>query len=527
MASTYMAYLQMKNIFSNFPSEFYDKLTENEREKFQELVNAANSLEPQQNKTLNQKPSIEEKSYFQFKNLIFCLELKKLFSKSRLKFSRYSFALIRCLYKDILRTEKVKGQKPLLKINERWRERVKARKQKTQTKTEEKNEIEDFVYLERKNTKMTKKKKTLLRNSKSTENSIKKISKNHSWVLSFALIKWKKFYFSFRSVNQNSQSISILILQLLVAFSEKYKKKQVKFSFDYIKLRYYIISKNNCLKIWLVVKNISTVIKNKKKMALFKTFSLLNSLRKKKIPGKSENKQVTRIEDCLNQMFRLLKKLQKNVEIKNKIIVFLAIQNYQNEDIKFICKKKLKRMCSLLQKLLFIKKYVYFFELKEEAYVKYKKIEFLKEIIQEAIGRSDARMIRGSFIIMKSLYSGNIQTFMCNIEKVMNKIVKRETFEACAAYSVNLGNFLVLRNCFTSNLMIKIYYKRMSSSFLNWASYAENMTMMEELGLLPIDRCFKPTNSYDFTESSEYNTFSSSPGKSFEVRTQFTPDSNT
>lgn len=48
--------------------------------------------------------------------------------------------------------------------------------------------------------------------------------------------------------------------------------------------------------------------------------------------------------------------------------------------------------------------------------------------------------------------------------------------------------------------------------------------MMEELGLLPTNSSSKPTISYDFTESSEYNTFSGSSGKSFGVRAQFTPD---
>ncbi|OMJ67290.1 hypothetical protein SteCoe_35596 [Stentor coeruleus] len=181
-------------------------------------------------------------------------------------------------------------------------------------------------------------------------------------------------------------------------------------------------------------------------------------------------------------------------------------------------------MCVLLQKLLFIKKYLYFFELKEEVYVKYKKIEFLGEIVQGSMDKSDLRMVRGVFIMMKSMYSGNVQALVSCVEKIMNKVLKRETFESCVAYSVHLGNFLVLRNCFTSSLMTKIYYKRMSSSFLNWASYAEDMIMMEELGLLPVNKSSKPGNSYDFTEASEYNTFSGSSGKSFGIRTQFTPD---
>ena len=109
MSGSYATFLKMKTIIKEMPTTFFDKLTEDEQEKFNELIQAAETLKPQpylKQKPSFKKPETQKQSSFQPRNIIFCLSMKKVFTSKKLKYIRYSFALIRCLLKEAQRNER-------------------------------------------------------------------------------------------------------------------------------------------------------------------------------------------------------------------------------------------------------------------------------------------------------------------------------------------------------------------------------------------------------------------------------------
>ena len=110
MVSTYRTYLQMKNILKDLQKDFFDKLNDNEKERMNEIFEVAESLKPNQASKFKRKSVSSGNIQFQPRNIIFCLSLKKIFTKKKLKYIRYSFAVIRCLFKDYKRSQQQKSK---------------------------------------------------------------------------------------------------------------------------------------------------------------------------------------------------------------------------------------------------------------------------------------------------------------------------------------------------------------------------------------------------------------------------------
>ena len=116
MEGSYKTFLEMKTLFSEFPSSFYSKLSKSELDKFKQLIQAAESLKPSPPVKHPRRSLSVDPIYFQPKNIIFCLNIKKLFTKKKFMFVRFSFALLRCLFKEYQRIE-ARKKKFLLKLS--------------------------------------------------------------------------------------------------------------------------------------------------------------------------------------------------------------------------------------------------------------------------------------------------------------------------------------------------------------------------------------------------------------------------
>ena len=105
MEGSYKTFLEMKTLFAEFPPTFFSKLSKADQDRFKQLMQAAESLKPQPQKNSKPRAKIIDQLHFHPRNIIFCLNLKKLFAKKKYSFIRFSFALIRCLLKESQRVE--------------------------------------------------------------------------------------------------------------------------------------------------------------------------------------------------------------------------------------------------------------------------------------------------------------------------------------------------------------------------------------------------------------------------------------
>lgn len=608
MEGSYKTFLEMKTLFSEFPSSFYSKLSNSELDKFKQLIQAAESLKPSPPPKRPRRSLSIDPIYFQPKNIIFCLNIKKLFTKKKFAFIRYSFALIRCLFKEFQRIEARKRKylmtlnkepfskdigidaerleselteraeytdsktfqalEKIFKSNKNYRKKqrilacwkrefeasrlrkrgflrkiknvvkglarrvmgsvnrfgnwkvlagnilvrtlvpvIRGRKNKvflqvffrgrfmnpcltvktqetvnefnigkridkikrvidTVSKENEAPEIENFKYLERKNTIMTKKKKVLLR---SAPNKIEKLEKNHRWALAFALLKWKKQYFSIKSEGQSRQNAVCLASELLTIFTTKYQKRLSSILFENLKVKYLISIQNKNFKTYLLFKMISGIISSKQNIILYRAFRAISASHYKKVsfPNLSiDMKNLHEHESRGELLYKILKKVHSNSQLKKKVCTFIAIQNFEPKGKQYTLRYGLKCLYNSLERCVFFKKYVTFFEIKEKTFIIQKKCEFLTYSIQTALDKAFSRNLKFSVLSLKLQSLDQIHLLMLDISKVQRKKLIRSAFNGIKEYANDMGEFIYARNLFAGSLMSKIYFKRVSSSML-------------------------------------------------------------
>lgn len=615
MEGTYATFLQMKTILKELPKEFYSKLSQGEKEKVNELALAVESLKPSYATRVVRRKNYENEGGFQPKNIIFCLNMKKVFTSKRFKFLRFAFALIRCLTKDEIRSERKKHRKsqsllpmedlvkdnnddivtvkmlkeskkkmlitickvylknksqilksktffnwtkqyltyahlrrnfitiaksllkkrfssilikitlhpkaapgksfqnlfffllhkrkalifsklfrtcqkcsqkkPHLtiefcefipkyniietKLSEKSKNTISKSNPKNpkQTPYDETENFEDFERSPKKNTKMIKKKKTLLRGSKAEVMKINSISKNHSWVEAFALMKWKKFYFSTTSPLQGKGSIGVLVSQILNEFAEKYQKNMKSVFFENLKVRL-LVKKQKNFKICVLVNVICGIEKGRNKVRMMKAFQILMGYlgeREEKIEefyGRMD--QIEELQRKGYGVFVILKDFLEHFQLKQKIISFVAIQSCEFSECKDYFSLGLLRLSATLQKLIYIKKYIHFYELKDQVYIKVQKLNFFTEIIGNSLQNAKIRSTISAFLKIKAYSNGRVQCLSDALSKFLNYSHKRYAFLMINSYTIHLANFQFLREMFTSNLLQKIYFKRLSFS---------------------------------------------------------------
>ena len=649
MSGSYATFLKMKTIIKEMPTTFFDKLTEDEQEKFNELIQAAETLKPQpssKTKTQFQKARNSETILFQPRNIIFCLSMKKVFTSKKLKYIRYSFALIRCLLKEAQRNERklriskigstitpiklkysangyefseavsgipnerktespitprklehnedkheisalssrtVNGNKtkspiapikleysengheisedslktltgrkirnqskmcellrkkgdqlmqskfflawlnvfinaskkninftskiqkvmkkhlhhafqtsfhscskrrrpqlsidhcdfiPLLeaKENTQSNHNTARRELKNEKCTDETENFEVISTGPRKNTKMIKKKKVLLRGSKLDVTKLEVVNKNHAWVQAFAMLKWKKFYFSVGSTVQVKDHIGVLVTQLLSNFADKYQKNIISIFFENLKVRYSVKKQSRNFRISLFTSIIGKMQKSKKRILQFKAFQMIYiSAISIEQSIQTVNVDIHQAEEIQNKAFlfyKFFKKIFEHNYLKNKVAGFVAIQNFYYTNPRNNITEGLNNLFTLLQRLIFIKKYLNFYELKDEGCIKHQKAELLYEAIEVAVDHVQSKQKFVSFLRLKAFSKGSIECLVSALERFSEKSEIKYSFLMINAYAIHFSNFKYLRNAFTINLLNKIYFKRLSSCLL-------------------------------------------------------------
>ena len=618
MEGSYKTFLEMKTLFAEFSPTFFSKLSKPDQDRFKQLIQAAESLKPQPQKNSKPRAKIIDQLHFHPRNIIFCLNLKKLFAKKKFSFIRFSFALIRCLFKESQRVERRKmkfekqeSKEPFwkdigtdaleiaqeteqgldkakkisnlrviqnlvqknrkkhqsFKIFFRWRaafkkslsrkdlftkrfEKIcrnfsrkvwislfryrnwkrlagdittralapilKSRKnkiflsiffrgrfakpqltvdkgdilvkcnikekalleisgnhsiaisiqpQKAKCDLEDEN-IQDFKYLERKNTKMMTKKKVLLGRA---PKKIEKIEKNHQWVLAFALLKWKKQYFMKKSDKQEVKNIVGVGLEIISAFSSKYQKKLCSILFENLKVKYLISKQNKNFKTYLMFKMISGIISNKQNINVYRAFRAINSVRVKKVSFPALSIDMQGLHDMENSgdiLYNVLKRIYQNSLLKKKVYAFISLQNFEPSSPIYTRKISINHLIDTLAKVIFFKKYLTFFEIKEKTFIISKKCDFLTYSIESALTNSTRRLLTYSIFMIKINTLDQIQHLLLDIAKVRRKELLRSSFEEIREYAIDMENFIFARNLFTGSLVKKIYFKRVSSSML-------------------------------------------------------------
>lgn len=608
MASPYHVYLHMNNLLKELPESFYDKLDDTETKKVNEIIRAVHSLVKRPAPDLSKQLLDPVSNQLQLKDVIFCLILKKLLNAKKLKFTKFSFGLIRCLFKEVKRNEhknkkylKILNLEPYSKeigtntqesetydspqkaiLNEpkkdydemlsdknaaklhcetlkkisvliRFLNKILAKRlyevierivenkknklfsikilffslsslkkrivqslffklfSKTDTKPKFTIECNDFIpkfnnkqkallemnenskltlssmskdlkspkSLESENfedytpgnkrvSKIIKKKKALVSKSKPSASKLSIINKNHAWVLAFAILKWKKKYFSIKSSSQKKSNIASLALELLSNSVGKHQIKMKSVIFENLKLKYSILKSSNMLKICLFVNSLTSIFKNQNKFYLFIAFQLISKFQDNEnfYQLNTVRYKPDYIEGQFKIFYKKLKKFIKNILIKQKIFGFLAIQNYYVINSTPDHYKILNNLFTLLQKMILIKKYIYFYDLKEELYLKDQKVQFFSDTIERIIRTNRYKMLFNSILALKCYNHGAVECFVRTLSKVYKKSNIRHSFSLLMSYTIHLNNFLYLRALFTQSLITKIYFKKLSFSIM-------------------------------------------------------------
>ena len=224
------------------------------------------------------------------------------------------------------------------------------------------------------------------------------------------------------------------------------------------------------IKLCLLLNHIQNLIKNKENLLIFSSFFSILHCKNDNTLRKVRNISILSLEDLSKKLtffIKVLKRFITNEKLKKKIFGFIEIQNYYPVwTHKKVFKTGLNKLFNLMQKLIFIKKYICFYEIKEEVYIRYKKIEFFSNLVEDFIMKSQFLAVRSSFITLKSESQGKILCF-CNILlKVFEKSYIRSSFDQIVTYNMNFQKFFYLRGTFTRNLFQKIYFKRLSSCLM-------------------------------------------------------------
>jgi hypothetical protein len=368
------------------------------------------------------------------------------------------------------------------------------------------NEIEDFKYTERKNTKMIKKKKQLLRRVNESE-KFKKLEKNHRWVQGFALIKWKKLYFSKKSNLQTKENLGVLIIQLLEKALEKIRKSRKSLFFESIKVKHSITKQSLSFKLTFAMNSLEKLLLSKS--SLLKYFSLdriksfvirssspslpvqeprsllfyksLNSLiKKQKLQNErffftcfqfySNQRTSDSTDDILSKktyyFYKKLKNVLNKIKLKRKIATFVSIQNYFDSKLDTSANSRLSGLFQCLNQHLFGRLFNGFHDIREKAVISMIRSQAFYFIIHSVFEKRNQSNLRFGLCKIKASVLGEKNFSAGLIEKKIFTAMVRDGFKRIKEYSVNVDNFRYLRSVFTKSLTQKIYFKRLSSCFV-------------------------------------------------------------
>lgn len=373
------------------------------------------------------------------------------------------------------------------------------------------NDVEDFRYGERKNTKMIKKKKQLLRRVNESE-KFKKLEKNHRWVQAFALLKWKKIYYSRKTKAQKKSNLGVLILQLLEKISEKIRKNRKSLFFESIKIKYSINKQSLPFKLTLAMNSLENLINSKIKiLEYFSLDSIRNFILRSSSPGlpiqysksqvsalnfyksfkpcikKINLKNLRLLFTCFQEFsnslpkpetqeerlqkktyffYKKLKTVFKKIQLKRKIMGFVSLQNYFDCKIDKSYNFKLNTLFQILNQHHFSRLFTCLQDIREKSVISMIRSQAFYFIIHSVFEKRTQSNIRTSLCKIKASVQGGKSFSASLIEKKIFTAMVRDGFKRIKEYSVNVDNFRYLRSAFTKNLTEKIYFKRLSSCFV-------------------------------------------------------------
>ena len=360
--------------------------------------------------------------------------------------------------------------------------------------------FEDFTRSgPKKTTKMIKKKKQLLGRSKDME-KINKVTSNHLWVLNFALLKWKKYYFSVQTSSQHREGLGITIVQLLEKALEKAKKNREYYAFENLKIQDTVKKQGKNFRLSVGISMISNFFAKKR---VFSLFQGINSL---KVPrtiktytnssagvskvSKGAQSDIENLEKRTFYFYKSLKEVIKKIQLKKKIIGLVSIQNFYDSRIDRGIKVKLTSLFLVIQQIHFSALYSVFHEIKEKSLTFKIKSQAFYFIIQSLIENKSQKFKKSALKALEANSHGKLAYFVNKIEDTIHKSSMRSAFIDLNLYTVNLHHFKAMRDDFFGKLAEKIYTKRVSSSFLydlfrKWGEFVECQDMEMELGLIP------------------------------------------
>lgn len=322
--------------------------------------------------------------------------------------------------------------------------------------------IEDFVYTKKPVTKMVKKKKQLLRNAN------QKIEKNHQWVQAFALIKWKKNYYSIQSKVQKKGNLGVLIMQLLEKLFEKMKKNRKFLFFESLKVKHSLTKQSLAFKLTLGINTLETILSKKFNIKLYSTLQLIKAF-KPEIPAETQDVQepsTSQLERKTYFFYKKLKTVLKKLQLKKIIMAFVSLQNFYEVKPDKQVKSKLNCIFHILRQYHFSRLYNTFQDIKEKSVVSMIKSQAFYFIIHSVFERKKYSNLKFTLCKVQAYIKGNANYMANLIEKKIIGAMLRDSFKKIYAFSVNVDNFKFLRSVFTKSLTEKIYYKRLSSCFV-------------------------------------------------------------
>lgn len=334
----------------------------------------------------------------------------------------------------------------------------------------EEENFEQISQGPRRNTKMIKKKKQLLRSQKEVA-KINKVSNNHAWVESFALLKWKKIYFSSKSKIQNKLHLRTTAAQLFAKVLETVIKIPKKSVVECLKIQNSIKGQSRNFKISFGVFLLGNVFKSIGKLTKFKTLELLKAPSQRILtasPMRSTGAQ-SNIENLEKRTFYFYKQFKgaiKRIQLKKKIIGLVSIQNYYDSRMDNAAKGKLTSLFLVIQKVNFGQLFSVFHEIKEwskEVTIKSQGFYF---IMQGVIGQKLQRQKKIGFIGIRASALGKVDYLVKTIESRIVFSVLKKTFSKLQQISIDLNKFKAYRAKILGSLAGKIYYRRLSSSLM-------------------------------------------------------------
>lgn len=323
-------------------------------------------------------------------------------------------------------------------------------------------QVEEFVYSKKPMTKMTKKKKQLLRSAN------QKIDKNHKWVEAFALMKWKKNYYSIQSKAQTKGNLGVLIIQLLEKIFEKMTKNRKFLFFESIKVKYSINKQSIPFKLTLATSTIENLLKKKFSILIY---SAVQSIKAYKPETQTENSNTLNLSTSTLErktyfFYKKLKTVLKKLQLKKIIMAFVSLQNFYEVKPDKQVKSKINSIFQIMRQHYFNRIYNGFQDIKEKSVVSMIKSQAFYFIIQSVIERKKFSHSKFSLCKIQAFVKGNANYLAGLIEKKIFNAMVRDSFKKIQAYSVDVDNFKYLRSVFTKSLTEKIYYKRLSSCFV-------------------------------------------------------------